>query len=227
MAQRVADLKQGGKYQLKKAQYRLLDPDYSLLKGDQLEMIRLNIGTKGGLKLEECRPVKTPTISPKILGNKATGGKSVSENSSKRQAASTLKKHHDAMKSHQSELSAEESRAAELRELSERLNKQDKRIKTAAEAKIKTMEYKEKYPRYIQLDRFLKEKEAELLSLKEQYSAAENSGTKKSVGNQIYKFEKARNEEIQQTLHHYNILHTELAHLKEQLKLWEASQSAS
>ena len=69
IARSVADLGQGGKFTLKKVmlqalppaeracqgEYRKLDPDYALLEGEELEMIKTNIVLKGQLDLSQVR----------------------------------------------------------------------------------------------------------------------------------------------------------------------------
>eukprot|EP00656_Telonema_subtile_P058264 TRINITY_DN9820_c0_g1_i4.p1 TRINITY_DN9820_c0_g1~~TRINITY_DN9820_c0_g1_i4.p1 ORF type:complete len:472 (+),score=108.87 TRINITY_DN9820_c0_g1_i4:80-1495(+) len=239
----VADLQQGGKFEIRKAYYRQLDPEYPLLTEDERELLKINILTKGQIQLSECVPnkeepavVRRPVAKATEAKPKAATSKALSppppeispqqakQEELRRVAAASQQRDVETMnKKLGAKLSEEESRVAELGALKQQLGKESV-IKTLTEAELKKAVYHEKYPQYLKLNQTIERNAAEFQKLKKDYSTAKDNKQKASVGNKIDTLYTTMHAELKRDLHKYNILHVELAHIKAQLRAWGESQ---
>jgi len=240
IARSVADLGQGGKFTLKKGEYRKLDPDYALLEGEELEMIKTNIVLKGQLDLSQCVPLReessppapSPGLAPKIDKAKAATKEGArpkkveltsAQEKARGAAASILSKNKDTTGSLTSVLGMSVSRQSELKELEGELHRR-KAISSVAEAEQMKLKSRDLYPEYQKLNSNLDNIGDEFRKLKQELNNSQKLPQKRSLENQINSLYATRLDQVQKELHRYNYLHTELHYMKEQLKLWESKQ---
>jgi len=227
----VAEVGQGGKYSLKKKCYREIDPDYSLLESEELEMVKLNVVQKGGLDLSECvpeqedEPVQKPTKQSSKVPQPSRSDASAAKR--QRQAAAALLSGSRSpplgSPPLKSKMSSESGRQAELEAL-ELQWKTHQPIASMVEAHQITNQYRDRYPEYKQLNDRLEKSEEEFRTLREHFSRSAGK-KKKALEKEINELYESQLSQVQTDLHKYNCLHTELQHMKRLLKQWEQKQS--
>jgi len=256
IARSIADLGQGGKYTLRKAKYRELDPNYSLIDSAELEMIKCNIVTKGDLELSQCVPLReemSPTAdratSPGLKARVASSSLAnkldkVAADKSKATKEARLKKleltaaQDKAREAAAGILSKQKgggaptplvmslSRQSELKELEVQLKRQ-KEVSTLAEYEELKLEFRDIYPQYKKMDDNLENNETEFRRLRQELENSREMPRKRSIENQINSRYEEKLDEIQGDLHKYRCLHTQLQHLKRQIKQWEQKRARS